>query len=100
VRKGKKLIASIADNGPGIPAEDRERVFRRFYRLERSASIPGTGLGLALVAAVAELHGIELGAEDNAPGLRIRTIFDAFEPDELRTSTGYVMAINPGARPL
>ena len=100
VRKGKKLIASIADNGPGIPAEDRERVFRRFYRLERSASIPGTGLGLALVAAVAELHGIELGAEDNAPGLRIRMIFDAFEPDELRTSTGYVMAINPGARPL
>jgi len=100
VRKGKKLIASIADNGPGIPADDRERVFRRFYRLERSASIPGTGLGLALVAAVAELHGIELGAEDNAPGLRIQMIFDAFEPDELRTSTWYVMAINPGARPL
>jgi len=94
------LRPARAKRGLNLSAEDRERVFRRFYRLERSASIPGTGLGLALVAAVAELHGIELGAEDNAPGLRIRTIFDAFEPDELRTSTGYVMAINPGARPL
>jgi len=74
-----KLVATVADNGPGVPAEERERVFRRFYRLERSITTPGSGLGLSLVAAVAELHGIELRVEDNAPGLRITMIFKAHQ---------------------
>lgn len=49
-------VLEVADDGSGIPPEERERVVRRFYRLDRSRSTPGTGLGLALVAAAATLH--------------------------------------------
>jgi len=85
---GSKLIASVADNGLGIPVEERERAFRRFYRLERSMTTPGNGLGLSLVAAVAELHGMELRAEDNAPGLRITMTFDAHRSAHKEPSGG------------
>jgi signal transduction histidine kinase len=61
---------SVADSGPGIPAEERPRVVERFVRLEASRNSPGTGLGLALVQAVAHFHNAELLLEDNAPGLR------------------------------
>jgi len=61
----------VADNGPGIAAEDRERVLKRFVRLEKSRTEPGTGLGLSLVQAVARLHGGTVRLEDNAPGLRV-----------------------------
>lgn len=61
----------VADTGPGIPAEMRQRVFQRFFRLEQSRTTQGTGLGLALVAAIAGLHGITLRLEDNRPGLRV-----------------------------
>ncbi|MBV9427062.1 MAG: HAMP domain-containing protein [Bradyrhizobiaceae bacterium] len=67
----------VADDGPGIPAEEREHVFKRFYRLERSRRTPGNGLGLSLVAAVARLHGAHVEMEDNAPGLRVRLRFPA-----------------------
>jgi signal transduction histidine kinase len=60
----------VADRGPGIPPEARERVLRRFVRLEASRSRPGTGLGLSLVAAVASLHGGHLELADNGPGLK------------------------------
>jgi len=76
-REGSKIIASVADNGLGVPEEERERIFQRFYRLKRSAKVEGTGLGLALVAAVATLHGSQLTVEDNAPGLRILIRFEA-----------------------
>ncbi|VAW80959.1 Sensor protein basS/pmrB [hydrothermal vent metagenome] len=62
---------SIADSGPGIPESEREQVFQRFYRLEKSRTTPGNGLGLSLVAAVARIHGMTLRLEDNQPGLRI-----------------------------
>jgi len=65
----------VADDGPGIPAQEREHVFKRFYRLERSRRTPGNGLGLSLVAAVARLHGAHIEMEDNAPGLRVRLRF-------------------------
>jgi signal transduction histidine kinase len=61
---------TVADTGPGIPAEERTRVVERFVRLEASRNSPGTGLGLSLVAAVARLHGASLILEDNAPGLK------------------------------
>jgi len=63
------LVLSVADNGEGIPAAERDRVLQRFVRLEKSRSRPGSGLGLSLVAAVARLHHgtIELG--DANPGL-------------------------------
>lgn len=60
----------IADHGPGIPAADRPRATERFYRGETARSTPGTGLGLALVAAIAQLHGGSLHLDDNQPGLR------------------------------
>lgn len=65
----------IADTGPGIPAEQRGRVFEHFYRLDSSRTSAGNGLGLALVSAIATLHGIQLTLEDNCPGLRIVMAF-------------------------
>jgi signal transduction histidine kinase len=69
------IVLSVADTGPGIPAEDRTRVVERFVRLEASRSSPGTGLGLSLVAAVAHFHGTQLVLEDNAPGLKASLAF-------------------------
>jgi signal transduction histidine kinase len=67
--------AELSDNGPGIPAAEREKVFRRLYRLERARSTPGSGLGLTLVAAIAELHDAKIRLEDNAPGLNVTISF-------------------------
>jgi signal transduction histidine kinase len=67
-----RIVLTVSDHGPGIPTDDRSRVVDRFVRLERSRSLPGSGLGLSLVSAVARLHGGELRLEDNAPGLRAR----------------------------
>jgi signal transduction histidine kinase len=67
---GKRVLLSVADAGPGIPAADRARVVDRFVRLEQSRSQPGAGLGLSLAAAVARLHRGELILADNGPGLR------------------------------
>jgi signal transduction histidine kinase len=64
-------VLEVSDDGPGIPAEERPRVLRRFYRLDRSRNTPGSGLGLALVAAVARLHGAAPELSDAAPGLRV-----------------------------
>jgi signal transduction histidine kinase len=68
---GDALEISVADRGPGIAPEDRARVLKRFVRLEKSRTEPGTGLGLSLVQAVAHLHGGSVRLEDNAPGLRV-----------------------------
>ena len=68
-RNGDALI-SVADDGPGIPTNERQNVFKRFYRLEQSRRTPGNGLGLSLVAAVARLHGASIEMVDNAPGLK------------------------------
>ena len=57
----------VRDYGPGIAAEDRERVFDRFYRATNARSLPGSGLGLAIVREVAEAHGGSVSAEE-APG--------------------------------
>lgn len=70
-------VISIADDGPGIPTEECEHVFKRFYRLEHSRYAPGNGLGLSLVAAVARLHGARIEMLDNAPGLRLKLWFSA-----------------------
>lgn len=68
-------VGFVADSGPGIPAAAREKVFRRFFRLEESRSTPGSGLGLSLVAAVADLHGIAISLIDNEPGVRVELDF-------------------------
>ena len=61
---------AVADRGPGIPEADRARATDRFFRGEAARTTPGSGLGLALVQAVAHLHGGALLLEDNQPGLR------------------------------
>ena len=61
---------AVSDDGRGIPAKERDRVLRRFYRLDASRSTQGSGLGLSLVSAVTKLHHATLSLEDNAPGLR------------------------------
>ena len=69
--------ATITDSGPGIPAEQRDKVFQRFYRLDASRSTSGNGLGLALVSAIAGLHAIAISLEDARPGLKIVFTFPA-----------------------
>jgi hypothetical protein len=69
----------VADNGPGIPLDERRRVTDRFVRLESSRNSPGTGLGLSLVAAVARMHDAELLLDDNQPGLRAVLRFKGVE---------------------
>jgi signal transduction histidine kinase len=70
-------VISIADDGPGIPSDERDHVFKRFYRLEHNRYTPGNGLGLSLVAAVARLHGARIEMLDNSPGLKLRLWFSA-----------------------
>ena len=70
---------TVEDDGPGVPADDLTRLTHRFYRGERSRTSPGNGLGLSLVAAVAELHGAPLHLENGRPGLRATL---RFPPDE------------------
>jgi two-component system phosphate regulon sensor histidine kinase PhoR len=66
---------TVADSGPGIPQEDLNRVFERFYRVDKSRSRPGgTGLGLAIVKHLVELHGGEARAENAAAGGAVFTI--------------------------
>ncbi|WP_336487805.1 sensor histidine kinase [Methylobacterium nigriterrae] len=70
-RAGTGIVLSVADQGPGIPAEARARVLDRFVRLEDARSRPGFGLGLSLVNAVVRLHQGSLALLDDAPGLRV-----------------------------
>ena len=81
------LVATVSDGGPGIPDTERAKVLLRFYRLDRSRTTEGNGLGLTLVAAVAELHGAALSLEDNRPGLRVMLAFQTslLAPDLLET---------------
>lgn len=62
-------VVSVADNGPGVPEDERERVKDRFVRLDKSRNKNGNGLGLSLVEAIAEMHGGKLKLGDNQPGL-------------------------------
>lgn len=65
----------VCDTGPGVPDEYKDKVLERLFRLEQSRTSPGSGLGLALVAAVAKSHGLELLLEDNTPGLKVSLRF-------------------------
>ena len=69
VERGNAVAIKVEDNGPGIPANERGKVTERFYRLDRSRSQPGNGLGLTIVSAICVLHGGALSLSDAAPGL-------------------------------
>lgn len=66
---GRRIALAVEDNGPGIAPDQRSQALRRFGKLDSARSGPGAGLGLALVQAVARLHGGHLALEDNSPGL-------------------------------
>jgi len=72
---GGRVTLTVRDNGRGIPAEERARVGARFYRLDRA--VPGWGLGLASVLAIARLHGGSLQLADAEPGLIARLVLPA-----------------------
>jgi signal transduction histidine kinase len=74
-RANDDVRIAVADNGPGIPVHLRERVFQRFFRLERSRTTEGTGLGLSLVGAIATHHGATIALSDNNPGLVVTLTF-------------------------
>lgn len=85
VATGDRLQIVVADTGPGIPAEDREKVFDRFYRTEdaRMNAVPGTGLGLGIVRALLTGVGAIISIEANQPrGTRVVMTFlvDADRP--------------------
>lgn len=69
--RDKTVILGVSDTGSGIPAHERDNVLRRLYRLEKSRTTPGSGLGLSMVKAISDLHGASLSLEDNEPGLRV-----------------------------
>ncbi|SPH18833.1 putative sensor histidine kinase TcrY [Defluviimonas aquaemixtae] len=77
-------VLSVADTGPGIPEAERDNALRRLYRLETSRTTPGSGLGLSLVAVIADLHGAKLSLVDNAPGLRAELRFPPVAKSEHR----------------
>ncbi|MBS9777698.1 MAG: hypothetical protein KGV50_02935 [Gammaproteobacteria bacterium] len=70
-KQGHIACITISDNGPGIPKSERENVFKRFTRLDQSRTLPGTGLGMALVASIINLHKGSISLGDNKPGLLI-----------------------------
>ena len=77
-------VLSVMDSGPGIPADQREQVLQRFYRLDESRSEPGAGLGLSLVQAVMHRHGARLELDNNSPGLLVKIMFPLHEEQRAR----------------
>ena len=65
---GDQPVVKVADRGPGIVPEDRDNIFKRFYRSKINQDIPGNGLGLSMAATIAELHGFSLRVDNNNPG--------------------------------
>jgi signal transduction histidine kinase len=82
---GDRVRFAVLDDGPGIPPEERDRIFERFHRLDaaRSRNSGGAGLGLAIVRAIAEAHGGQVRAveRDGAPGARVELTLARFIPE-------------------
>ena len=70
----------VSDNGTGIPEDEREHVFQRFYRLDSSRTRPGNGFGLSLAKSIADLHGAQISLEAGKPGLIVKVTFPSTEP--------------------
>lgn len=76
-RRNGMVSARVVDDGPGIPKDESERVFQRLYRLEKSRSTEGTGLGLSMVKAITDLHGASITLSSANPGLAVTLNFPA-----------------------
>jgi signal transduction histidine kinase len=70
----------VQDNGPGIPADEREKVMTRFYRGDQSRTLPGNGLGLPIVTSISHLHSGTFALEDASPGLTARIVLPRARP--------------------
>ena len=81
--EGGVPVLMVGDDGPGIPPAERANVLQRFYRLERSRTHAGSGLGLSLIAAIVDLHGATMNLDDNAPGLKAVIRFGAAAPADI-----------------
>jgi signal transduction histidine kinase len=79
-KRGPRI--DIVDNGPGIPADEREAVTRRFYRGDNSRTTPGSGLGLSIVSAIVRLHGYALDIGEASHGARLTLFCYALAPGE------------------
>ncbi|MEO5807640.1 ATP-binding protein [Devosia sp.] len=76
VKMGDSIAVGVGDDGPGIPEAERTRVFQRLYRLSKSRTTPGSGLGLSMVKAIADLHGAGIALGDRSPGLQVTILFE------------------------
>lgn len=76
-RSDDGIAISVADDGPGLSADDRERLGRRFTRLSTSQGSEGSGLGFAIVRSAAQRLALSMAVADNAPGLRVTLTFPA-----------------------
>ncbi|WP_325262885.1 HAMP domain-containing sensor histidine kinase [uncultured Rhizobium sp.] len=76
IRQRDSIILSVQDNGPGIPEQESSRVFDRFYRLEKSRTTAGSGLGLSLAKAICDLHDAKIQLLENHPGLKVIMTFE------------------------
>lgn len=76
LRDGATVLA-VRDYGPGVPPEDMDKITRRFYRVDQSRNLPGNGLGLAIVGAIAQLHGGTLALRSADPGFEASMHFPA-----------------------
>jgi signal transduction histidine kinase len=74
--EGRRILLAVSDNGPGIPAADRERAQEPFVTLQSGGEKPSSGLGLSLVKAIVRLHRGELTLGDNSPGLKVQCRFE------------------------
>jgi len=68
-------VVSVRDYGPGVPEADIGRLCERFYRVDQSRGLPGNGLGLSIVTAIAQLHGARLQLRNARPGLEVSLVF-------------------------
>jgi signal transduction histidine kinase len=91
IRRANSTVVRIADTGPGIPQDERDLVFARFYRSPQTRHLEGTGLGLSLVSAIAHLHGFAVRIGDGQPGCVIDLIARHANP------FGQWLAPHPGA---
>jgi len=80
-READTIRLTVSDDGPGIPEEEHEKVFERFYRLEKSRTTSGSGLGLSMVKAIAELHGARPQIVHCPHGLKLGITFTSVDTD-------------------
>ncbi len=71
------IALAVSGNGTGIPEAECTRVLERFYRLEKSRTTVGSGLGLSMVKAICDLHDARIELADNRPGLSVRIVFSS-----------------------